>query len=152
MDNRTFKKFEEESEGVRDGKTGSVIAEKYAAGQWKPKPGATPPDKYPTNEEVTKAVQQRLAVSQNLLGAADQTAAEVHSLAQGACRLGNLLDAVEDCFACVLTFMCLSCRNLSKHIANTATWHGTHCLWPCTCWCCTSRCADGSRAIGKPSV
>lgn len=43
------------------GRRGSVIAEKYKTGQWKPKGEEPDRKKFPTNEEVAKAVQQKVA-------------------------------------------------------------------------------------------
>eukprot|EP00955_Chlamydomonas_euryale_P008404 89391-Chlamydomonas_euryale.AAC.1 len=45
------------------GRRGSLIAEQYARGERIPKDAAAPLDRHPTNEEVAKAVQQKVAVS-----------------------------------------------------------------------------------------
>jgi hypothetical protein len=44
------------------GRRGSIVAEQYAEGMRQPRGGGAAPDKPPTNEEVAKAVQQKVAV------------------------------------------------------------------------------------------
>lgn len=44
------------------GRKGSIIAEQYIAGTRQAKDGAPPPEHVPTNEELAKAVQQKVAV------------------------------------------------------------------------------------------
>lgn len=47
----------------REGRKGSLIAEQYARGERILKEGVPQADEHPTNEEVAKAVQQKVAVS-----------------------------------------------------------------------------------------
>lgn len=49
----------------RNGRRGSVIAEQYEQGMRQPRGGGLAPEKPPSNEEVAKAVQQKVAVSQS---------------------------------------------------------------------------------------
>lgn len=45
------------------GRKGSVVGEQYREGMRQPRGGGAPPERPPTNEEVAKAVQQKVAVS-----------------------------------------------------------------------------------------
>ena len=45
-----------------EGRKASLIAQQYERGERVPKAGLPPADKHPTNEEVAKAVQQKVAV------------------------------------------------------------------------------------------
>ncbi|KAG2494616.1 hypothetical protein HYH03_007135 [Edaphochlamys debaryana] len=47
----------------RNGRRGSVVAEQYDQGMRQPRGGGLPPEKPPTNEEVAKAVQQKVAAA-----------------------------------------------------------------------------------------
>lgn len=50
----------------RHGRKGSVVGEQYQNRIRLPKDGGPPPEKPPTNEEVAKAVQQKVAVSRGI--------------------------------------------------------------------------------------
>ncbi|GLI65125.1 hypothetical protein VaNZ11_008578 [Volvox africanus] len=47
----------------RNGRRGSIILEQYQEGLRRPRGGSAPPEKPPTNEEVAKAVQQKVAAA-----------------------------------------------------------------------------------------
>ncbi|GLC46896.1 hypothetical protein PLESTM_001942200 [Pleodorina starrii] len=47
----------------RHGRRGSIVAEQYQQGMRQPRSGGAAPDKPPTNEEVAKAVQQKVAAA-----------------------------------------------------------------------------------------
>lgn len=44
------------------GPDGSVIAERYMTGQWQHAKGEFIPERYPTNREVAKAIEQKVSV------------------------------------------------------------------------------------------
>ncbi len=44
------------------GRKGSLIFDQYTRGERVIKPGVPPPERHPSNEEVAKAVQQKVAV------------------------------------------------------------------------------------------
>ena len=50
-----------------EGRKASLIAQQYARGERIPKSGVPRADKHPTNEEVAKAVQQKVAVGSEFL-------------------------------------------------------------------------------------
>ena len=52
-----------EEEVAHEGRKASLIHDQYMRGERIPKPGVPLPEKQPTNEEVAKAVQQKVAVS-----------------------------------------------------------------------------------------
>ncbi|EFJ43954.1 hypothetical protein VOLCADRAFT_95902 [Volvox carteri f. nagariensis] len=47
----------------RNGRRGSIVGEQYQQGLRRPRGGGAPPEKPPTNEEVAKAVQQKVAAA-----------------------------------------------------------------------------------------
>ncbi len=94
----------------RNGRRGSVIAEQYEQGMRQPRGGGLAPEKPPSNEEVAKAVQQKVAVSQsgNSKGSDAQTIPPLVKLIWVAHALRRLL---------------------WKCPGNTGTWHGTRSSW-----------------------
>lgn len=47
---------------IGQGPEGSVIAERYLTGQWQHTKGEYIPERYPTNREVAKAIEQQVSV------------------------------------------------------------------------------------------
>lgn len=51
-----------DGDSVGQGPDGSVIAERYMTGQWQHTKGEYISERYPTNQEVAKAVEQQVSV------------------------------------------------------------------------------------------
>lgn len=58
---RLARQEEPAEEAGREGRKGSIIAAKYADGEWQHSQDNPPPPKYPNNEEIAKAVQQKVS-------------------------------------------------------------------------------------------
>ena len=50
------------NEPPKGGRKGSIIGDQYERGERIPKEGVEAPEKHPSNEDVAKAVQQKVAV------------------------------------------------------------------------------------------
>lgn len=59
----TMSPFSHQGYTADEGRKGSLIAEQYARGERIPKAGVPEADKHPTNEEVARAVQQKVAAA-----------------------------------------------------------------------------------------